>query len=58
MTIKAYALADFVAKFTPSLNDAATQPKNTPEVAEHTVAASTPYAGDFLHLHIDESSNY
>ncbi|MBT0984648.1 hypothetical protein KJ032_26855, partial [Salmonella enterica subsp. enterica serovar Typhimurium] len=46
-TIKAQALADFIAEFTPSLGDATERPNDTLEVAEHTLASLIPSNGEF-----------
>ena len=51
-------MADFIAKFTPSLNDIIEQPNDTPEAAELTLVAPPPPNGDFWHLHVDYTSNY
>ncbi|KAM1113485.1 hypothetical protein ACFX2B_045602 [Malus domestica] len=58
MAIKAQALADFIAKFTPSLGDATEQPNDPSKAAEHTLVAPTSPNGDFWHLHVDGTSNY
>ncbi|KAM1717903.1 hypothetical protein ACFX11_025684 [Malus domestica] len=57
-TIKAQTLEDFVTDITSSLNNTTIQPKSSPEVAEHIVAAPAPHARDFWCLHVDGSSNY
>ncbi|KAM1986491.1 hypothetical protein ACFX15_033868 [Malus domestica] len=57
-TIKAQTLVEFIAEFTPSLKDAATQPENASEVAKHAIAIPAPLTGDFWHLHVDGSSKY
>ncbi|KAM1334267.1 hypothetical protein ACFX2F_010204 [Malus domestica] len=56
--IKAQALADFVAEFTPSLDNATVRPNDAPEVAESTLATLTPSNKDFWNLHVDGASNY
>ncbi|KAM1476161.1 hypothetical protein ACFXTO_038173 [Malus domestica] len=40
------------------LNNATTQQKNALEAVEHVVAAPSEYAGNFWHLHVNDSSNY
>ncbi|XP_048435482.1 uncharacterized protein LOC125475154 [Pyrus x bretschneideri] len=57
-TIKAQTLVDFIAEFTPSIKDAATQPKSTSETAEHAIAVLAPPNGYFWHLQVDRSSNH
>ncbi|KAM2908832.1 hypothetical protein COP2_048302 [Malus domestica] len=56
--IKAQALADFVAEFTPSLGNATVRPNDAPEAAESTLATLTPSNKDFWNLHVDGASNY
>ncbi|XP_068319719.1 uncharacterized protein [Pyrus communis] len=58
MAIKAQALANFIAEFTPSLKNEATQPESVPEATEHAIATPAPLDRDFWRLHIDGSSNY
>ncbi|KAM2144890.1 hypothetical protein ACFX1R_048515 [Malus domestica] len=58
MAIKAQALADFIAEFTPSLGDATKQPNDASKAAEHTLATPTSPNRDFWHLHVDGTSNY
>ncbi|XP_068317055.1 uncharacterized protein [Pyrus communis] len=52
------ALVDFIAEFTPSIKDAATQPESTSETAEHAIAVLAPPNGHFWHLQVDRSSNH
>ncbi|KAM1375940.1 hypothetical protein ACFX14_037622 [Malus domestica] len=56
--IKAQALADFVAEFTPSLGKATVRPNDAPKAAESTIATLTPSNKDFWNLHVDGASNY
>ncbi|KAM2627668.1 hypothetical protein TB2_001092 [Malus domestica] len=58
IAIKAQALADFIAEFTPSLGDATERPNDTPEAAESTSAMLAPSDKDFWNLHVDGASNY
>ncbi|KAM2369176.1 hypothetical protein EV1_046126 [Malus domestica] len=58
MSIKAQALADFIAEFMPSLGNATERPNDATEEAEHTLAVPAPLNGDFWHLHVDDTSNY
>ena len=53
--IKAQALVDFIAEFTPRLEDSTTQPK---EAFEHTLTEPTSFYKGFLRPHVDSSSNY
>ncbi|KAM2248724.1 hypothetical protein ACFXTI_003466 [Malus domestica] len=57
-TIKAQALADFVAEFTPSLGNATVRPNDAPEAAKSTLDTLTPSNKDFWNLHVDGASNY
>ena len=58
MAIKAQALANFIVKFTLSLEDVTSRPNDAPEVVEHTFATTALLDGDFWHLHVDNASNY
>ncbi|KAM1240075.1 hypothetical protein ACFX2J_045436 [Malus domestica] len=56
--IKAQALADFIAEFTPSLGDATELLNNGPKATKHTLTTSASPDEDFWHLHVDDVSNY
>ena len=56
-TIKAQALADFIAEFAPGLGNAAEKPNNVLKAAE-TLASPASLNGDIWHLHVDVASNY
>ncbi|KAM1243363.1 hypothetical protein ACFX2G_035629 [Malus domestica] len=58
MAIKAQTLADFIAKFMPSLGDITERPNDAPEVTEHTLATPASSDRDFWHLHVIDASNY
>ena len=56
-TIKAQALADFIAESAPGLGNATEKPNNVLKAAE-TLASPASLNGDIWHLHVDGASNY
>ncbi|KAM1538064.1 hypothetical protein ACFX10_003019 [Malus domestica] len=58
IVIKAQALVNFIAEFTPSLGDATKRPNNAPKATEHALAMPASHNGDFWHLHVNSASNY
>ena len=56
-TVKAQALADFVAEFAPGPSNAADEPDDVPKAAE-TPALPVSLNSDKWHLHVDHASNH
>ncbi|KAM1107220.1 hypothetical protein ACFX2B_003960 [Malus domestica] len=56
--IKGQALADLVAKFTPSLGNVIERPNDASEAAENALATLALSDKDFWNLHDDGASNY